>query len=139
MNQLPDYQPGAYYVSIIKGPQTILALGPFTRHARALGLVDSVRLRVHRAKLDPWAEFGYGTRRLPPAAAPMPLGQFNDVFYVGPDWRGPIDAKPLRPHAERVNARLLEVVCACKGKFVPESTCGLCAPTRTYLGVPREA
>jgi hypothetical protein len=75
----------AYYVSVrdARG-QTILALGPFAHHRRALGLVDAVRLRVMRARLDPWCEFSYGTCSVP-ARPNLPVGRMTAAIPAGPD------------------------------------------------------
>jgi hypothetical protein len=75
----------AYYVSVRdERGRTILALGPFAHHRRALGLVDAVRLRIMRAGLDPWAEFGYGTCSLP-VGRELAAGAMTDAFHAGPD------------------------------------------------------
>jgi hypothetical protein len=68
----------------------MFALGPFSRHARALGLVGSVRRLVTRAELDRSNVCAYGTGRVPFEAAPLPTGVLNDLMDVGPDWRGPL-------------------------------------------------
>jgi hypothetical protein len=78
-------RPHAFYVTIRNGHgQTIFALGPFRRHRRALGLTDLVRLRVLRADLDRWCDYGYGTSSMP-IRADLPVGVFNDALNIGPD------------------------------------------------------
>jgi hypothetical protein len=75
----------AHYVSVRDNSgRTILALGPFAHHRRALGLVDAVRLRIMRAGLDPWCEFGYGTCSMP-ARPDVPGGAMTAAIPAGPD------------------------------------------------------
>lgn len=83
-SQRADQRSGGYYVTIRKGSQTIMALGPFKRHRRAMGLVDCVRHAVIRANLDPWHEFGYGTARAVLRSG-MTTGAFGEVLGVSPD------------------------------------------------------
>jgi hypothetical protein len=83
--QLPDHRTGAYYVTVRRSDgATLLALGPFRRHRRALGLVDAARLHIMRAGLDPWREHFYGTARLPIRQNMRP-GRFNAALHVGPE------------------------------------------------------
>jgi hypothetical protein len=85
MTQLPDGRTGAYYVSVRRQDgATLLALGPFRRHRRALSLVDAARLHIARAGLDPWAEYGYGTCRLTLRSG-LPVGRLNAALHVGVD------------------------------------------------------
>jgi hypothetical protein len=83
--QSPDNRTGAYYVTIrAQGGATMLALGPFKRHRRALGLVDAMRHTIARAGLDPWCEYVYGTSRARVKSA-LPAGVFNSAMDIGPD------------------------------------------------------
>ena len=57
------YQGAAYYVSVEKDGNHVLALGPFNEHDEALARVDDVR-RVVMDKWNPGGEahwYGYGT------------------------------------------------------------------------------
>lgn len=74
MTQQPDNKPGFYYVSIISGDKTLLAVGPFVdNHGLALAMVEPVRAKV--AKMgdphEPW--FAYGTCRTDEDAGPGKL------------------------------------------------------------------
>jgi hypothetical protein len=83
--QTPDHKTGAYYVTVRRSDgATILALGPFRRHVRALGLTDALRRHVVAAGMDPWLEYGYGTSRLP-LRRDMPAGKLNAALHVGPE------------------------------------------------------
>jgi hypothetical protein len=101
MPEQPDPRSGPYYVTVRSSRGTILAAGPFRRHSRALGLVTACRMLIgHRAELDPWCEYGYGTCRWIDASAP-PVGALNDFLHVAPDYVG-----PTRP-AQRLGAGVL--------------------------------
>jgi hypothetical protein len=92
MMQPIDYKPGAYYVTVrdSAGPEakTVLALGPFRRHRRALGLVTTVRRRFSRAGLDNYHSFAYGTSRAELRDG-LEEGAFNEVFHVATDIKRP--------------------------------------------------
>ena len=82
-----DAKPGHYYVSVRdERGRTALALGPFTQpspggpyaHARALGLLRTVRHIVEERdwRNAPW--YQYGTCRLPLQTDP-PQGKLNQL------------------------------------------------------------
>jgi hypothetical protein len=77
----PDSKPGAYYVSVVKGSDYRLLLGPFVNdHAKALGMVDAVRRKAE--ELDPracWYAFGSCRLDIDADKAP-PSGILNDRF-----------------------------------------------------------
>jgi len=78
--QQPDTRPGNYYVSIIDGSRTSLALGPFPTHEAALLQVGEVREFL---KDDPMAAFyAYGTARLMDEVEPH-IGILNDEIIGG--------------------------------------------------------
>ena len=61
--QIPDQQPGQYYVSVVDGKKFGLLSGPYSSHAAALALVD--RARRIATDLNDWAHFySYGTVRM---------------------------------------------------------------------------
>lgn len=61
--QIPDTQPGDYFVSAYEKPTTWLLLGPFAKHVDALARVEEVRSLA--CELDPCAHFrAFGTVRL---------------------------------------------------------------------------
>lgn len=61
--QIPDTQPGGYFVSAYEKPTTWLLLGPFAKHAEALARVEEVRSLA--CELDAYARFrAFGTVRL---------------------------------------------------------------------------
>lgn len=104
--QTPDHRPGAYYVTIRSGEgkstgQHMLALGPFRRHKRALGLVTMLRLACSRANLDRYHAHAYGTARSP-LGSDLQEGCLNAAFDIGPDVR-----LPLAP-AQRINPAIID-------------------------------
>lgn len=77
--QTPDTKPGDYYVSVIEGGRTALALGPYRDdHAAALARVDEVR-RYCVGYGGRVAFASFGTCRLD-AADENPAGRLNDVL-----------------------------------------------------------
>ena len=61
------YQGAAYYVSVAKDSQVMLAAGPFAEHSDALAKVDAVR-EIVMGKWNPGGEahwYGYGTTAMP--------------------------------------------------------------------------
>jgi hypothetical protein len=106
MTQLPDHRHGAYYVTVRNGRGAatgahMLALGPFKRHSRALGLVTMLRLAISRADLDPYHAHAYGTCRAP-LGSDLVDGCLNRAFHVASDLR-----LPLKP-AQRINPAILD-------------------------------
>ncbi len=77
MTQVPDANPGNYYVSMRRNGGYRLLAGPFRNdHAGALAMVD--RARVLACDLDPWSDFdAFGTVRLPDDNVP---GILNDLL-----------------------------------------------------------
>lgn len=71
----------AYYVSVIDGSKSVLALGPFNTHGAALAEVERTMAHVQATYKDAhW--FGYGTSRV---LTSRPAGKLNDVLsYAGP-------------------------------------------------------
>lgn len=65
IQQLPDTQPGNYYVTIQDGGRTGILAGPFPNdHATALGMVD--RASRLACQFSPQAHFAaFGTARFP--------------------------------------------------------------------------
>lgn len=62
MNQIPDTQPGPYYVSVIDGSRYALISGPYDTHAEALALVEKAKSIA--TSLDPRSCFAaFGTAR----------------------------------------------------------------------------
>ena len=81
MARLPDQRQGAYHVTIRDGGRTAVALGPFRKHKRALGLIDAVRRYVQdRDPRGYW--YAYGTSRLPLASG-LPAGLLNTHLPAG--------------------------------------------------------
>lgn len=62
--QVPDTQPGNYYVSAVDGPRYFLLLGPFpNNHAAALAAVEEVRAFAND-KVPQSHFYGFGTVRM---------------------------------------------------------------------------
>lgn len=108
--QRPDQRErSVYYVTIRNGGgnsggktgQHMLALGPFKRHRRALGLVTMLRLAIGRADLDQYHAHGYGTARSP-VGSDLVDGCLNAAFNVASDVR-----LPLAP-AQRINPAIID-------------------------------
>lgn len=75
----PDTKPGDYYVSIVDGRRTSLALGPFRDdHAAALASVDRVRSYATE-RFTAAAFWSFGTCRVDHADT-NPLGKLNEVI-----------------------------------------------------------
>ena len=79
MQQQPDTKPGNYYVSVVRGKDSRLLLGPFANdHAAALEMVDAVRKKAE--ELDAKAHwYAFGTCRLEPDDD-APAGILNKFF-----------------------------------------------------------
>lgn len=75
MDQQPDTKPGNYYVSVVRGSDYRLLLGPFVdNHAGALEMVEAVRKKAE--ELDPKAHwYAFGTCRAE-TSAPGILNKF---------------------------------------------------------------
>lgn len=78
--QMPDTQPGHYYVSVLDGRRHALALGPFTNdHAGALAQVGAVR-RLANERWPDATWWAYGTCRIPSEVQSPPRGKMNGDF-----------------------------------------------------------
>jgi hypothetical protein len=76
-----DSKPGAYYVSVVRGTDYRVLLGPFMNdHAGALAKVDDVRKKAQ--DLDPKAAwYAFGTCRLDVESGELaPKGILNSYF-----------------------------------------------------------
>lgn len=83
MTQLPDQQPGEYYVSVIDGNRKALLLGPFTNNHQAA--IDHIEIARELAyQFDPRSHwYAFGTCRLPgDDSVPIRAGKFNHLLSL---------------------------------------------------------
>lgn len=81
LGQKPDTKPGAYYVSVLRGNDYRVLLGPFMDdHAAALASVDKVRAKAEELDVKAvW--YAFGTCRIPVQPTELlPKGILNDYF-----------------------------------------------------------
>ena len=80
MNQVPDTQPGPYYISVMKNSGDCRALsGPYEKHADALALVDKAR-RISEQMDDRAIWYAFGTLRIKDTSCTDP-GILQKVGY----------------------------------------------------------
>lgn len=80
----PNPAPGYYYVSVIDGRRTAMALGPFLSHADALAAVEPVRAWCNERNRGAWF-WSFGTCRLKDEEtdeADLPVGKLNQVLEL---------------------------------------------------------